>query len=87
MTTITPFQNESDAIEIGGLTIENRLDRVELYGALQITKDKAGLEHAQELKQLIDAALASLRALDAQNALPQQIALAPVETVRNPFAD
>ncbi|MEN3294982.1 MAG: hypothetical protein V7642_4235, partial [Burkholderiales bacterium] len=55
MTTIKPFTNEEESIAIGDLTIENRLDRVEMYGSAQITKDKAGLRLAQELRQVLDA--------------------------------
>ena len=29
---ITPFANEADALAIGGLSIENRLDRISIYG-------------------------------------------------------
>ena len=47
---IQPFANESDVIRIGGLEIENRLDRVSITGGLVITKDQAGLVLAQELR-------------------------------------
>jgi hypothetical protein len=81
MSTIKPFQNEADSVVIGELTIENRLDRIELYGSLQITKDKEGLKLAQELKELIDAAVKALQAED----LPDHVPIAPTENVDNPF--
>ena len=41
------FQNESEVMIIKGenhdLNIENRLDRVSLYGSVDITHDQAGL--------------------------------------------
>lgn len=82
MADIKPFENEEDSITIGDLTIENRLDRVSLYGAIEITKDKQGLALAQELKALIDAAVTRL---ESEN-LPDHIKLAPTQKVNNPFA-
>ncbi len=81
MPTIQPFQNEEDALSIGELTIENRLDKVALYGSLNITKDKAGLLLAENLKELLDATVAALKA----ETLPDQIALQPTDSVDNPF--
>jgi hypothetical protein len=83
MTTITPFKNEEESVTIGDLTIESRLDRIELYGSVQITKDKAGLRLAQELRQLLDA---TVKALEAEKDLPEQVALTPPDSVKNPFS-
>lgn len=82
MTTIKPFQNEEESIAIDDLTVENRVDRIELYGSLQITKDKAGLQLARELKQLIDA---TINALEAEKNLPAQVTTTPPDNVGNPF--
>ena len=82
MTTLNPFSNEADSIMIDDLTVENRLDRLELYGSAQITRDKAGLKLAEELKELIDATVAALR---ADKNLPDHIPIAPTEKVNNPF--
>jgi hypothetical protein len=78
---IKPFQNEEESLSIGQLAIENRLDRIDLYGSLAITKDKAGLRLASELKELIDAALAVLQ----KESLPDHVAVMPAERVDNPF--
>lgn len=77
-----PFQNESDCIQIGELNIENRLDRVSIFGSIDITLDKEGLSVAKELKAIIDSTLAAMEKAD----LPDKIAITPVETVDNPFA-
>jgi hypothetical protein len=82
MTTMKPFDNEEESVTMGDLTIENRLDRIELYGSLQITKDKAGLRRAQELKQVLDAAV---KALKAEKDLPEHVTVSPPDRVRNPF--
>lgn len=67
MATITPpvsfmaYENETDSFLINNLTIENKLDRISLYGSLEITKDISGLEHALKLKRVIDAAIDALK--------------------------
>ncbi|MDD2271129.1 MAG: hypothetical protein PHP95_04140 [Desulfuromonadaceae bacterium] len=78
----SPFKNESDYIQIGELTIENRIDRVSIYGSTDITLDKVGLVVAKELKAIIDSVLTDMEKVN----LPDRIAIAPVETVDNPFA-
>ena len=76
------YQNESDSFTIGSdLTVENRLDRISVYGSLELTKDKEGLQYAYELKHIIDATIAELKHAD----LPEHIEIAPVEMVENPF--
>ena len=83
MRTITPFANASESLGIGGLTVENRTDRVALYGSLDLTRDKQGLAHARKLKALLDEVV---QALEAAKELPDRVAApeAP-ETVKNPF--
>jgi hypothetical protein len=82
MAKINPFQNEEESIQIGDLTIENRLDRIELYGSLHITKDKSGLKLARLLKELIDS---TLKALEQEKGLPDKIKSIPPDTTENPF--
>ena len=78
-----PFKNEEDCLQIGSdLNIENRIDRVSIFGSLDITLDKEGLNTAKELKALLDATLAELE----KSELPERIALVAPETVKNPFA-
>jgi hypothetical protein len=81
MSTIKPYANEADSITIGELTVENRLDRLELYGSLQLTRDKEGLALARELKSLVDDALTLLESED----LPDRIVIDPTDEVDNPF--
>jgi hypothetical protein len=78
---IKPFRNEKESLSIGELTIENRLDRIDLYGSLAITKDKAGLQLANELKAQIDAVVEALQ----KESLPDHVAVMPAERVDNPF--
>ncbi|MHB8100338.1 MAG: hypothetical protein ACYDD5_12210 [Sulfuricurvum sp.] len=76
------YENETDSFNIGDMTLENRLDRISIYGSLDITKDKEGLENALKLKRIIDA---SIDALKRDKNLPERIEIIPVDTVENPF--
>ena len=81
--TISPFTSESESLGIGDLTIENRTDRISIYGNIDLTRDKAGLEHARMLKAMIDKVI---QALEGEKNLPDKNA--PPDTldeVANPF--
>ena len=80
-----PYANESEVVQIEGLTIENRLDRISIYGEIDITKDKEGLKAAKKLKNIIDAALKVLESEDANIKLADKITVDKTVTVDNPF--
>ena len=82
MSALVPFENETQSIQIDELTIENRLDRIELYGALVITRDQIGLQRALEIQTLINATVQSLQ---SQIDLPHALVIKPSETIDNPF--
>lgn len=82
MSSIKPYQNEEESLAIGDLTVENRLDRVSVYGSIELTKDKAGLQQAKALKDVLDTVVA---ALEREKALPDQVQLKPTDKVKNPF--
>lgn len=78
-----PFKNEADCITIGeDLTIENRVDRVSIFGSIDLTLDKEGLKSARELKALLDLTVTEMEKAD----LPDHIAIAEPKIVKNPFA-
>lgn len=79
------FKNEAETQIIQDLNIENRLDRVSLFGSIDITRDTAGLALAQELKALLDGVVAALQAEQTDGALPDKITVAAAEEVDNPF--
>jgi hypothetical protein len=79
--SFSPYKNESDCIQLGDLTIENRVDRVSIFGSIDLTKDKDGLSMTRELKNIIDQTLAELE----KSELPDRIVVNPAETVENPF--
>ena len=79
---MTPFADDKSSA-VGGMTVENGPDKMSLYGSLELTRDQAGLQHAQALRTLLDAVIQSLA---ADPALPA--ALPPPKRprkVRNPF--
>jgi len=76
-----PYANESDVLSIGGLSIENRLDRISISGDIDLTQDKAGLALAQQLQKLLGDVVAQLE----KAALPDQLPPPVTTTVANPF--
>jgi hypothetical protein len=79
--TFVPYANESDVLNVGRLTIENRVDRVTLSGDVDLTADQAGLAEARALHRLLADIVARLEAMDLPATLP-----APARrTVDNPF--
>jgi hypothetical protein len=80
--SIHPYQNEAESVQIKDLTIENRIDRVSIYGNLDLTLDQEGLAAARALKAILDQTLAELEKAD----LPERVAVREPEMVKNPFA-
>jgi hypothetical protein len=84
IVAMQPFADEVTALQVGDLKIENRLDRVSLYGSLDLTRDKAGLRLARELHAVLGAVVAVLER--EGDALPEAVQTAQGEdTVKNPF--
>ena len=82
MSDFKPFANESDVLTLGSLAVENRVDRVTLHGDVELTKDKAGLALARQLQAVIDA---TVKALQADKALPDAVEVIKPKSVKNPF--
>jgi len=79
-----PFAEEESSESVGGLTVENGLSRVAIYGQLDVTRDKAGLKRAKKLKALVDAIVEELEADESLPAKAADDTEPPVE-VKNPF--
>lgn len=82
MNDFEPYANESDVLTLDNLSIENRVDRLRLHGDADLTRDRRGLALAQRLKAVLDA---TVRALEADPALPDAIRIDEPPTVDNPF--
>lgn len=78
---IQAFQNESESETIGELTIENRLDRVSIYGSVDITRDKQGYEYALDIKRQIDAIVEQME----KEELPDRVEVVEAREVENPL--
>jgi hypothetical protein len=76
-----PYANESDVLEIAGLSIENRIDRISISGDIDLTLDKPGLALAKQLQKLLADVVAQLEKQDLPDALPPPV----VSSVANPF--
>jgi hypothetical protein len=81
MQNFKPFDNESNTVQLGQLRIENRVDRLTIYGDLDITRDQLGLQQAKALQGIINAAVAKLESED----LPKHILKRAKDMVQNPF--
>ena len=82
MSEFKPYADESAVLTIGNLAIENRVDRISLSGEVELTKDKAGLALAKQLQAVIDA---TVKALEADKALPEAVKVEKPRSVKNPF--
>jgi hypothetical protein len=83
MPELKPFADDSAAIEIGDLKLENGRDRIACYGSLDLTRDKAGLDLAKRLQAVLAA---TVQVLEADAALPDTIPPPKRRgTVKNPF--
>lgn len=83
MPDMKPFADDSAAMEVGDLKLENGRDRIACYGSLDLTRDKAGLALARQLHALMAAVV---QALEADSSLPE--AIPPLKqrgSVKNPF--
>lgn len=81
MSAFKPYADDTQSLQVAGLTLENQQDRIALYGQIDLTRDQQGLAHAQQLKAWLDAIVASLSA----ETLPERIQNERIETIDNPF--
>ena len=82
MSGFNPFENEADVLNVGNLSVENRVDGVTLQGDVVLTRDRKGLALAHELKAVLDAIV---KALEADKHLPDAVEVKQAKTVKNPF--
>ena len=82
-----PYENEADVLQVSDLNVENRLDRIAVFGSVDLTRDKAGLRLATELRAVLDAVVLKLQQEDRHNSLPEIIpAPETAKFVKNPLA-
>lgn len=76
-----PFANEADVLQVGNLSIENRLDRISIMGDVDLTADQRGLAAARALHALLGQVVAALEA----RPLPDRLPPPAVQEIDNPF--
>ena len=76
------FEQGAESHAIHDLTLENDLDRISIYGNLQIHKDQAGLAAAKALQVYLNDIV---KALEAEENLPERLESALDDEVENPF--
>jgi len=76
-----PFEKGTESSSIEDLTLENQVDYVSIYGNLQITKDKVGLEQAKALQGFLNDIVAALE----KEELPEKIERPAEQEINNPF--
>lgn len=77
-----PFVQGTESHSIHDLTLENDLDRVSIYGNLQLTKDQAGLAAAKALQAYLNAIVMQL---EQEQQLPEKIQSSSENEIENPF--
>lgn len=77
-----PFEIGTESHAIHDLTLENDVDRVSIYGNLQIGKDKAGLEAARVLQAYLNEIVSHL---EKESNLPEKIETQLESEIENPF--
>ncbi|MDC4565404.1 hypothetical protein NQ790_08185 [Acinetobacter baumannii] len=76
-----PFEKGTESSSIEDLILENDVDCVSIYGNLQITKDKVGLEQAKALQSFLNDVVAALE----KEELPEKIERPAEQEINNPF--
>ncbi|WP_375037581.1 hypothetical protein [Acinetobacter sp. RW6] len=76
-----PFEKGTESSSIEDLILENDVDCVSIYGNLQITKDKVGLEQAKALQSFLNDVVAVLE----KEELPEKIERPAEKEINNPF--
>ena len=84
-----PFKNEIQSIEFQGLTLENGTSSINIYGNMNITRDKAGLDKAVQLNAILEMAIARMKDDLSHNELPDEVVkevkFSDAPLVKNPF--
>ena len=80
--TFQAFADDCSSYTLDNLTFENNADRLAIYGDIQIQRDQQGLQQLLALQSLINQAI---MALQADEALPEQLPASIHNEINNPF--
>jgi hypothetical protein len=65
MPTIDPFANEGEGPGVGGLGVEDRVDRFSAHGSLDLARSRRRLAQAREPRNPLAAVVGTLEAKEA----------------------
>lgn len=77
-----PFQQGTESHSIHDLTVENAPDHINIYGNLQLSKDRQGLAAARTLQALLNQVVSTL---ESEQDLPEKLQARATQEVENPF--
>jgi hypothetical protein len=83
LSEFTAFADETSATIVDGLTVENGIKSVSIYGGIEITRDDEGLEHARRLRTLLDGVISAIMTLPPSE---RAVETEPTVEIENPFA-
>lgn len=64
-----PFENDHQSMQIGELIFENQMDKVIIYGDIDVTKSKEGLENALKLQKVMNDIVTQLQSAEEADTL------------------
>lgn len=76
------FENGAESHSIHDLTLENGEDRINIYGNLQISKDRDGLQAAKVLQTYLNDIV---KTLEQTSDLPEKLTTQAEGEIENPF--
>ena len=80
--TFLAFADDCSSYTLDNLTFENNANHLSVYGDMQIQRDQQGLQQLLTLQSLINQAV---KALQADDTLPEQLPAAKHTEIDNPF--
>ncbi|AKG16560.1 hypothetical protein AAX09_01475 [Moraxella bovoculi] len=79
------FNNNHEVLSVGGLTIENHVGQITIYGDLNIAPNEAGRKQAQLLADFFGKLAQSTKDFDRDDSLNSNLTAQSTEKVDNPF--
>lgn len=79
------FNNDHEVLSVGGLTIENHVGQITIYGDLNIVPNEAGRKQAQLLADFFGKLAQATKDFDRDDSLNSNLTAQSTEKVDNPF--
>ncbi len=79
------FNNDHEVLSVGGLTIENHVGQIIIYGDLNIAPNEAGRKQAQMLADFFGKLAQATKDFDRDDSSNPDLTAQSAEKVDNPF--